>query len=114
MKQIIDRLKMQLVVVTAVGAGLLCGCERKALYSGPVEGIYYKDPSGGISGFSRTDKGLPGTSAQVGEDVWVEIHPQWVFIELKKRGGYRYAIPSANIAEIIIGNAEANQLNPAK
>jgi hypothetical protein len=112
MKHIIDRLKMQLVV-TAVCTGLLCGCERKALYSGPVEAVYYKDPIGGMTGFSRLDKGLPGTSTQVGEDVWVEIRPQWVFVELKKRG-YRYAIPSANISEIIIGNAEANKLNPAK
>jgi hypothetical protein len=113
MKHIITRLKKQLVVTAAVCAGLLCGCERKALYAGPVEAVYYKDASGGMAGFSRLDKGLPGAATQVGVDVWVEIRPQWVFVELKKSGN-RYAIPSTNITEIIIGNAEANKLNPPK
>ena len=96
-----------------VCAGLFSGCKPKPLYSGAVESVYYKNHSGAIEGFTRDDKGLPGAAMQVHEDVWVEVYPEWVFIDLKRRS-YQLAIPSRNVTEITIGNPESNKLSPPK
>ncbi|MBT3381311.1 MAG: hypothetical protein HN742_19560 [Lentisphaerae bacterium] len=104
------RLLLALIVVAATGVP---ASAEDRIYSGRVESVYYSDHSGNIQGYTRLDKGLPGTSTAVKEDVWVMIYQHWIVIELKTRKT-RIAVPRERVLAVHIGNEEANALNPSR
>lgn len=99
-----------LILTATAGSSLLA---EEPIFSGKVESVYYNDYRGNIHGYTRLEKGLPGTSTTVGEDVHVEIYQNWIIIELLARKN-KTAVPRERVLEVYIGNEEANALNPAR
>ncbi|MFG0334762.1 MAG: hypothetical protein ACF8TS_15505 [Maioricimonas sp. JB049] len=73
------------LAVTFVLTSATAAQAAEPLFSGPVHTVVYRDVGNVLCAFTRGDKGIPGTSSRLNEDVWVTIHPQWVMIELKNR-----------------------------
>lgn len=95
----------------------LTGCspeKDKPLFSGRVEFFYYLDEKDSVSGFTRFEQGLPGTSTRAKEDVWLEIYPNWVVARLKNRKDESYIVPRERVRHIIVGAKETNELNTPK
>ena len=84
---------------------------NKPIFSGRVEYVYYSDDHGAKRGYTRFEKGLPGTSTTVQEDVWVDVYPNWVVIKLLNRSNYTEIIPQQKMVSIIVGTEEGNALN---
>jgi hypothetical protein len=116
---------MKQTVLVIIIAMILSGCTKeipstteqttnKTIFSGRVEHVYYVDETGATSGYTRFDKGLPGTSTTIKEDVWVDIFPNWVVIKLMNRKGYEQIIPQHKIVSIAVGTKEGNELNIPK
>ena len=94
-----------------------CGCaghEEKPLFSGRVEYFYALDEKNALSGFTRFEEGLPGTSTMVKEDVFVEVHKEWVIVKLLNRKGYSYIVPRDRVRTLIVGTKEGNELHIPK
>jgi hypothetical protein len=105
---------MKYILPILLIAAVMTGCfseKEESIFSGRVEYFYYTNKSGGTTGFTRSEKGFPGTSTMVNEDVWVEVYPTWVKVELKNRSGYTYIIPRDRVVDIVVGTKEGNELN---
>jgi hypothetical protein len=104
--------------IVALIAVILCsGCCRrdtKPLFSGRVEYFYYLDEHDAVSGFTRFDKGIPGTATSIKEDVFVEVHKDWVLVKLLNRKDASYVVPRERVRAIIVGTKEGNELNIPK
>jgi hypothetical protein len=95
---------------------LFAGCSKneKPLFSGRVTYVYYTEYNGSVSGFTRFDKGLPGTSTSINEDVWVDVYSDWIAIRLKNRNDSEIIIPKERVQKIIVGTKKENELNIPK
>ena len=108
---------MKNIILALIATALLSGCTRHdsaPLFSGRVEYFYSLDEHDGVSGFTRFDKGLPGTSTSVKEDVFVEVHKEWVIVKLLNRKDTTYVVPRERVRSIIVGTKEGNELNIPK
>jgi len=106
-----------IALISLVAASLLVGCsshEEKPSFSDRVAYFYYLDEKDSVSGFTRFDKGLPGTSTRVNEDVWLDVYADYVFVTIKNRADESYIIPRERIKLIAVGNPEGNELNIPK
>lgn len=93
---------------------LLVGCAKQdsePLFSGRVEYFYYLDQNDVLSGFTRFEKGLPGTSTMTKEDVFVEVQNDWVTVRLLNRKNASYIVPRERVRSIVVGTKEGNELN---
>ena len=104
---------MKNIILAFIATALLSGCTRP-LFSGRVEYFYSLDEHDAVSGFTRFDNGLPGTSTSVKEDVFVEVHKEWVIVKLLNRKDTTYVVPRERVRSIIVGTKEGNELNIPK
>jgi len=108
---------MKNIILVLIATALLSGCTRhdtEPLFSGRVEYFYFLDQHDTVSGFTRFDKGLPGTSTTVKEDVFVEVHKEWVVVKQLNRKDPSYIVPRERVRAIIVGTKEGNELNIPK
>lgn len=105
---------MKTILLASIAVMLLSGCAKSdsdPVFSGRVEYFYYIDQNDSISGFTRFDKGLPGTSTMVKEDVFVEVRKDWVLVKLLNREDASYIVPRERVRSIVVGTKEGNELN---
>lgn len=100
---------------------LFAGCvkfdtsaEGDPVFSGRVSHFYYLDQNDKVSGFTRHDQALPGTSAMTKEDVYIEVYEQWVVVKLLNRKESSYIVPRERVRSIVVGTKAENELNPGK
>ena len=108
---------MKTILLVSIAVMLLSGCAKHdtdPVFSGRVEYFYYSDQNDAIFGFTRFDKGLPGTSTMVKEDVFVEVQKDWVVVKLLNRKDASYIVPRERVRSIIVGTKEGNELNIPK
>lgn len=108
---------MKPLLVLSISLMLLTGCgeqDTTPLFSGRVEYFYYLDHNDAVSGFTRFEKGLPGTSTCVNEDVHVEVRNDWVTVTLLNRKNASYIVPRERVRSIVVGTKEGNELNIPK
>lgn len=69
---------MRVVIFALAALVSFTGCsqrkEGEPIFSGRVEYFYFLDANDGVSGVTRFDKGLPGTTTSVKEDVFLEVY----------------------------------------
>jgi hypothetical protein len=108
---------MKTLILVLMTTALLSGCARhdtEPLFSGRVECFYSLDEHDCVAGFTRFDKGLPNTITRVKEDVFVEVHKEWVIVKLLNRKDTAYVVPRERVRAIIVGTKEGNELNIPK
>lgn len=108
---------MKSILLVSGAVMFLSGCAKRdaePVFSGRVEYFYYLDQNDAVSGFTRFDKGLPGTSTMVKEDVFVEVRKDWVVVTLLNRKGASCIVPRERVKSIIVGTKERNELNIPK
>ncbi|TLD72541.1 hypothetical protein FEM03_00235 [Phragmitibacter flavus] len=108
---------MKQLLIFSISLVLLTGCgeqNAKLLFSGRVEYFYYLNQNDLVSGFTRFEKGLPGTSTMAKEDVYVEVRNDWVIVKLLNRKNASYIVPRDRVRSIIVGTKEGNELNIPK
>jgi hypothetical protein len=108
---------MKNIILILIVTALLSGCTRhdaEPLFAGRVEYFYFLDAHDAVSGFTRFDKGLPGTSTSVKEDVFIEVHKEWVIVKLQNRKDASYIVPRDRVRSIIVGTKEGNEVNIPK
>lgn len=108
---------MKTFFLGVIAAALLSSCNQrdaKPFFSGRVEAFYFLDEHDAVSGFTRFDKGSAGTSTQANEDVFVEVHKEWVLVKLLNRKDSSYIVPRERVKAIIVGTKEGNELNIPK
>ena len=100
-------------VTLLTGCILLIGCSKPAgsLFSGRVAYVYFLDTNNSVTGYTRFDKGLPGTGTSVHEDPWVDVYPEWVIVRLMNRKDHTEIVPRDRVRSIIVGTREDNELN---
>lgn len=107
-------MKKQNFRLGAIALLLLTACDRRdetPLFAGRVESFYYAGPNEAVSGFTRFEKGLPGTSTRVKEDVFVEVRQNWVRVKLLNRKDESYLVPRERVRSILVGTEQGNALN---
>lgn len=115
---------MKPLLMVAAAVAFLSGCkppetglvkeDEKPLFAGRVESVYFLDETDGVQGYTRFDKGLPGTSTRVKEDVFVEVRTHWVVVKLLNRKDSSHLVPRERIRTITVGTQEGNELNIPK
>ena len=106
-----------IALIPLIAACLLVGCssdKEQPSFSDRVAYFYYLDEKDSVSGFTRFDKGFPGTSTRVNEDVWLDVYADYVFVTIKNRADESYIIPRERIKLIAVGNPKVNELNIPK
>lgn len=105
-------------IAAILALAFMAGCDkpsgRDVIFAGRVEYFYYLDEQDNVSGFTRFEKGLPGTSTMVKEDVFVEVHNDWLVVKLLNRNGASYVVPRERVRSLIVGTKERNELNIPK
>ena len=107
-------MKKQNLLLGTTALLLLTACDMRdetPLFSGRVESFYYAGPNEGVLGFTRFEKGLPGTSTRVKEDVFVEVRQNWVRVKLLNRKDESYLVPRERVRSILVGTEQGNALN---
>ena len=106
---------MRAILLTLSAVTLFTACskheEAKPIFAGRVECFYFLDSNDVVTGVTRLDQGRPGTKTSLKEDVFIEVHKDWVVMKLLNRKGHTQMIPRERVREIIVGTKEGNELN---